>query len=688
MASRNAPNRLIHAQSPYLRQHAHNPVDWFPWGDAALEKAEREDKPLFVSIGYSTCHWCHVMAHESFEDPEVARLMNEAFVNVKVDREERPDLDDVYMTVCQLLTGQGGWPLNVILTPDKRPFFAATYIPKGARFGQKGMRELVPRVQQLWAEGREDVLQSAGRITEALTQTSVDNNVQDELTEAHLHAAYEELRERFDDQHGGFGSAPKFPSPHNLAFLLRYWHRTGDDEARRMAEQTLDAMRRGGVHDHVGFGFHRYSTDRQWHLPHFEKMLYDQATTALAYLEGHQATGRSAFAETARGVFAYVLRDLLAPEGAFYSAEDADSEGEEGKFYVWTDAEIRAALEADEAELVIEAFGVDPEGNYREEATGEATGRNVLHLRRELTESEREVWERARQRLYEVREERARPDLDDKILTDWNGLMIAALARGAAVLGEARYAEFARQAADFLLETMRDADGGLRHRYREGEAGVAGFLDDYAFLGWGLIELYEATFEPHYLERALELTDRMLARFEDAERGGCYFVPPDAEDVLVRRKSFEDRAMPSGNSVAMFNLLRLARLTGRTDFEEHADRLSRAASARVNQVPIGFTHLLAALDLALGPSQEVVIVGDPDDPAAQAALQTLREAFRPRTVVVLKPSDADDAPIVDLAPFTRDMRRLDGETTIYVCQGHRCDQPTADIAAMRELLQA
>lgn len=682
------PNRLIHAQSPYLRQHAHNPVDWFPWGEQALAKAEEEDKPLFVSIGYSTCHWCHVMAHESFEDPDVARLMNEAFVNVKVDREERPDLDDVYMTVCQLLTGQGGWPLNVILTPDKRPFFAATYIPKEARFGRKGMRELVPRVQQLWAEGREDVLHSAERITEALTQTSVDNEVQDELTEAHLRAAYEGLRERFDEAYGGIGSAPKFPSPHNLTFLLRYAHRTGDDEARRMAEQTLDAMRRGGVHDHVGFGFHRYSTDRQWHLPHFEKMLYDQATTALAYLEGYQATGRSAFAETARGVFAYVRRDLLAPEGAFYSAEDADSEGEEGKFYVWTDAEIRAALDEAEADLVIEAFGVDPDGNYREEATGEATGRNVLHLQRELTESERAVWARARETLYGVREQRTRPDLDDKILTDWNGLMIAALARGAAVLDEARYAEAARRAADFLLETMRDDEGGLRHRYREGEAGVAGFLDDYAFLAWGLIELYEATFEPPYLESALELTDAMLARFEDAERGGCYFVPPDADDVLVRRKSFEDRAMPSGNSVAMFNLVRLARLTGRTDFEEHADRLSRAASARVNQIPIGFTHLLAALDLAVGPSQEVVIVGDPDDPATQEALQTLREAFRPRTVVVLKPSDADDDPIVDLAPFTRDMRRLDGATTIYVCQGHRCDRPTADIAAMRELLQA
>ncbi len=682
------PNRLIDAPSPYLRQHAHNPVDWFPWGEEALAKAEQEDKPLFVSIGYATCHWCHVMAHESFEDPDVARLMNEAFVNVKVDREERPDIDGVYMTVCQLLTGHGGWPLNVILTPDRRPFFAATYIPKDARFGRKGMLQLVPRVQELWQQAREDVLGSAERITEALTQTTLGHGVQDELTEAHLRAAYENLRERFDPDHGGFGSSPKFPSPHNVSFLLRYGRRTGDEEARIMAEQTLDGMRRGGVHDHVGFGFHRYSTDRQWHLPHFEKMLYDQATLALAYLEGHQATDRQAFAATARAIFSYVLRDLRSPEGAFHSAEDADSEGEEGKFYVWTDAEIRGVLDDDEAELVAEAFGVQPEGNYREEATGEETGRNVLHLQRDLSASEQALWDQARAKLYAARERRARPDLDDKILTDWNGLMIAALARGGAVLGEATYTDAAERAAGFLLGTMRPDDGGLFHRYRDGEAGVSGFLDDYAFLVWGLIELYETTFKPAYLRHAVELTDEMLARFEDTERGGCYFTPEGADDVLVRRKSFEDGAMPSGNSVAMFNLVRLGRLTGRTDLEDRADRLGRAASTSVNQVPIGFTHLLSALDFALGPTHEVVIVGDPDASGTQAALELLRGAFRPNTVIVLKSPDRRDSPVVEIAPFTRNMATLEGQPTIYVCRGHRCERPTADLDEMRALLAA
>ena len=682
------PNRLIDEPSPYLRQHAHNPVDWFPWGDEALRRAEQEDKPLFVSIGYSTCHWCHVMAHESFEDPDVARLMNEAFVNVKVDREERPDIDGVYMTVCQLLTGHGGWPLNVILTPEKRPFFAATYIPKDARFGRKGMLQLVPRVQELWREGREDVLQSAERVTEALAQTTVERGVQDELTEAHLRAAYEDLRDRYDPDHGGIGSAPKFPSPHHLMFLLRYWHRTGEDKARQMVEATLEAMRLGGIHDHVGFGFHRYSTDRQWHLPHFEKMLYDQATLALAYLEGHQATERADFAQTARDVFTYVLRDLRAPEGAFYSAEDADSEGEEGRFYVWTEVEIRDVLDDDEAAFVIDAFGVHPEGNYREEATGEETGRNVLHRQRDLSDSERKLWDRAREKLYAAREKRVRPHLDDKILTDWNGLMIAALARGGAVLDEPTYTEAAERAAGFLLETMRHPDGRLIHRYRDGDAGVDGFLDDYAFLVWGLIELYEATFDPPYLQHALELTDAMLARFADNERGGCYFTPADADNVLVRRKTFEDGAMPSGNSVAMANLLRLSRLTGRTDFEAPADRLSRAASTSVNQVPIGFTHLLSGLDFALGPSQEVVVVGDRTASPTQEAIRTLRRGFRPKTVVLLKAPDAGDSSIAQIAPFTRDMESRDGRTTLHVCRGHQCERPTTDLSEMRALLRS
>jgi uncharacterized protein YyaL (SSP411 family) len=694
------PNKLISEKSPYLLQHAHNPVEWYPWGSEAFELAHREDKPIFLSIGYSTCHWCHVMEQESFEDPEVARLLNEAFVCIKVDREERPDIDNTYMIVCQMMIGRGGWPLTIIMTPDKKPFFATTYIPKETRFGQPGMKELVPGIKALWQGRRGELLTSADQITVALDQIAREAPPAPgmELGEDALRIAYGQLAQGFDQQYGGFGTAPKFPLPHNLMFLLRYWRRTGDGQALAMVERTLEAMRLGGIYDHVGFGFHRYATDSRWFLPHFEKMLYGQALLAMVCIEAYQATdGKEVYGQTAREIFAYVLRDMMSAEGGFYSAEDADSEGEEGKFYLWTLDEVRHVLSEEEAELIARVFDIKEKGNFQEEATGRETGKNILFLNKPLAtiasdltipiaELDKRV-EAARTKLFEARAQRVHPHKDDKILADWNGLMIAALSRGAQVFDEPRYADTARRSADFILAHMVDAKGRLFHRYRDGEAAIPAFLDDYAFLTWGLIDLYETSFEPHYLEKALDLTDITLKHFWDAEQGGFFFTADDADTVLVRKKEVSDGALPSANSVAMTNLLRLARLTARPEYEEKAAALSRAFSNTVMQSPGQYTQLLIALDLARGPSFEVVIVGDSQAEDTKALVRALRRAFVPNKVVIFRPADEKAPPITRLAGFTKDLGRLDNKATAYVCRAFRCELPITEAHQMLALLQ-
>ncbi|MCJ7618383.1 MAG: thioredoxin domain-containing protein, partial [Desulfobacterales bacterium] len=551
------PNRLALEKSPYLLQHAYNPVDWYPWGSEAFEKAKREDKPIFLSSGYSTCHWCHVMEKESYEDEEVAELMNDVFVSIKIDREERPDIDGVYMNVCQAMTGSGGWPLNIILTPDKKPFFAGTYIPKESSYGRKGMLELIPDISDIWKKNRGEAESLAAQVISSLSEEQEGG---EELKEDVLHVAYEQLLEVFDEQHGGFGGAPKFPTPHNLTFLLRYWKRTGDKMALRMVERILTAMSMGGIYDHAGFGFHRYSTDTRWLVPHFEKMLYDQALLAMAYTEAYQATGNQEFKRIACEVFTYVLRDMTSPEGGFYSGEDADSEGVEGKFYVWTEEEIDLAL-GEDGELMKKVFGINKNGNFMEEE--KSSGKNILHLSKTLPElaadlklQADEIRRRvgdAKQKLFAVREKRVHPGKDDKILTDWNGLMIAAFAKGAQAFDEPAYADAACRATDFILSRMRGKDGRFFHRYREGEPAVMAFLDDHAFLACGLIELYEATFEVSYLRAALEITDKMIEHFWDKENYGLYFTADDAEKLIFRKKEIYDGAVPSGNSVAMLN---------------------------------------------------------------------------------------------------------------------------------------
>jgi len=689
-------NRLQYEKSPYLLQHADNPVDWYPWGTEAFEKARKENKPVFLSIGYSTCHWCHVMAHESFEDPEVARLMNETFVCVKVDREERPDVDNVYMTVCQMMTGGGGWPLTILMTPDKKPFMAATYIPRETRFGRMGMVELVPRVKALWATDRGSIVQSANQIAGTIRRASM-NGQGEALDATTLKETYDLLARRFDRKHGGQGTAPKFPTPHHLMFLLRYHKRTGDPEPLAMAEKTLQAMRRGGIYDHIGFGFHRYATDEGWLVPHFEKMLYDQALLTIAYLEAYQATGKEEYAATAREILAYVLRDMTAPEGGFYSAEDADSEGVEGKFYLWSERELREVLAESDADLVVKAFNVEATGNFHEESTGQRTGSNILHLTRPLSElavelgieepALRDRLEAARQKLFAHRQGRVHPHKDDKILTDWNGLMIAALARAAQVFDDPRYVEAANRSADFVLSRMRTTQGRLIHRYRDAQAALPAHVDDYAFMVWGLIELYETTFEPHRLRTAVELTGTLIEHFWDEEGGGFYFTADDGEALLVRQKEIYDGAVPSGNSVAMWNLLRLGRLTGNADLERRASTLCRAFSKIVRQLAGAYTQLMVAVDFAVGPAHEVVIAGRPGAEDTRAMLRALHRRFLPNAVVLFRPTDHSAPQIVQLAGFLEHHTSIDGKATAYVCANHSCNRPTTKIDEMLTLIE-
>lgn len=687
-------NRLLKEKSPYLLQHAYNPVDWYPWGEEAFTKAAAEDKPIFLSIGYSTCHWCHVMAHESFEDEEVARLMNELFVSIKVDREERPDIDNVYMKAAQIMTGRGGWPLTIVMTADKQPFFAGTYFPREGRFGQVGMVELIPRLKDIWQNQRDKVVESATGVVEALREprsesptTEVDINI--------LQSAFNQLSDTFDADKGGFGGAPKFPTPHNLTFLLRYWKRSGNPTALRMVEETLQAMRRGGIYDQIGFGFHRYSTDREWLVPHFEKMLYDQALLAIAYLEAFQATGRDEFAATAKEIFTYVLRDMNDPAGGFYSAQDADSPGGEGKFYLWSRAEIEEALTPDEAKIAIKAFNISAAGNFQDQLSQQFTGENILYLAKSTAElatasarSEKELrrqLDSIRAQLFNKREQRPRPHKDDKILTDWNGLIIAALAKGAQLLGEPKYGAAAARAVDFIFTNMRDSGGGLLHRYRDGEALLPAYLSDYAFLVWGLIEFYEATFDVSYLKQALELNDKMLALFWDDKNGGLYLAVEDSQDLFHRPKEIYDGAVPAGNSVAALNMLRLGRLAAKPELEAKAAALERYFADKIGQMPVAHTQMLAAVDFGLGPSYEVIVVGEKQSRQTEAMLEALRKKFIPNKVVLFRDSGQKEPEIDRIVEFMDSYKSINGKTTAYVCQNYTCSRPVTDAVELLKM---
>lgn len=677
-------NRLAKEKSPYLLQHAGNPVDWYPWGEEAFEKAAREGKPVFVSVGYSTCHWCHVMERECFEDAEVAALMNRAFVPVKVDREERPDIDGVLMGVCQIVSrGNCGWPLNVALTPEKKPFFATTYIPKRSKFGRAGMMELIPRIVEAWETRREEIERAAGGIEAALAeaQAAIESGGGAEDSEI-LEAGAAQIAANFDAAFGGFGGAPKFPSPHTVLFLLRRHHRTGDKNALAMAEKTLDAMLCGGINDHIGGGFHRYATDRRWLVPHFEKMLYDQALISLALAEAWLVTGKEDYRRGARRALDYVMRDMTAhggtaPEGTahgggFFSAEDADSEGGEGKFYLWEAADFDRALGGGTAAReAAEILNIKEGGNFTDEATGEMSGENIPHI---TPGTAAEISETVRETLFTVREKRPRPHRDDKILADWNGLMIAAFATAAQAFGEKRYLKAAENAADFITVNLLK-NGNLFHRYRDGEAAIAGNLDDYAFTVWGLLELYGAGFNTAHLKTAVLLNTVMTEKFSDPDGGGFFFAPDGAEKLILRKKEFHDGAMPCGNSVAVANMIKLSRLTGDPAHENRAWEIVRSLSLSLEKLPSSHAMLLCALEESAGKAEDIVIA-----PAGgggeKTVINALAETYRPgSTVMVRKPDDGGE--LAAVAPFTAGCAPAGGKTMVYACKNGACGMPVS-----------
>jgi uncharacterized protein len=678
-------NRLIKEKSPYLLQHAHNPVDWYPWSKEAFDRAQTENKPIFLSIGYSTCHWCHVMEKECFEDQEVAQLLNNAFVCIKVDREERPDLDTTYMAVCQAMGRSCGWPLNILMTPNMNPFFAASYIPKESTRGLVGMLDLVPQIMQIW-KMRKSELEILGADMRNRLEAMEKRTPEDELGKEVLQEAYEMLSRDFDEENGGFGRAPKFPRPHSLLFLLRYWKRTSEETALSIVEKTLRKMRLGGIFDQIGYGFHRYSTDAEWLVPHFEKMLYDQALLALVYAEAYQATGAGKFGITAKETLEYVLNDLSSQEGCFFSAEDADSEGEEGKYYLWTMAEIIEILPAADADLAVHLFGLKTEGNYFDTSVGKTNGKNILHLATPLEEIAEykgitldELIARLgniRNALFEARKKRIRPGRDEKILTDWNGLMIAALAKAHRVFGDSNYLQVSVKAAEFLIENMLRKDGSLLHRFAKGEKAIEGFLDDYAFLTFGLIELYEATFQNKYLQTAEALTHIMIKKFWDEENGGFYFTAAKSETMMPRMKQIYDGAAPSGNSVALLNLQRLSRLTNNSVFEVVATKLMKAFSNEVQGAPEAYAFLLSGVDFVVGPSQLVTIVGDIREKDTLDFVEALRKPYLPNGVVLLR----------DPGKLEIGFEKIGGKATAYVCQDQTCLPPTNKVKEMLQLL--
>ncbi len=688
------PNRLINEKSPYLLQHAYNPVDWYPWGEEAFEKASIEDKPIFLSIGYSTCHWCHVMENESFEDEEVAKLMNDAFVSIKVDREERPDIDGVYMSVCQMITGGGGWPLTIVMTPDKKPFFTGTYFPKYNRFNRIGMMELIPRLKEIWLNRRDEVIKSAEEISSSLKNINFGLSPA-EIDDAILDKAYDDLNKRYDSDNGGFGTSPKFPSPHNLMFLLRYWKRNDNAKALEIVEKTLTQMRLGGIYDQIGFGFARYSTDKHWLVPHFEKMLYDQAMLIMAYTETYQITKNEFYKKTAEEIIEYVLRDMTHPDGGFYSAEDADSEGEEGKFYLWHADEIRNVLDKEESDLAIRIFNVSEYGNWVDESKGVMNGTNILHLKMtyedlasnlnsDINELLKKIG-RIREKLFNYREKRIHPHKDDKILTDWNALMISALAKAYQAFNSEKYMVAAEKAYGFIKQYLTKSDGTLFHRYREGDSGLPAHIDDYAFIMNALIDLYESTFNPEYLNRAFDLNEILIKEFWDETDGGFFFTSQKSEKLIARQKEIYDGAIPSGNSISLLNLLRLFKLTGKSEFSDYAERLINYFSYSITRSPSIFTQFLSGLDFYFGPTTEIVLSSYEFDDQINRALDLIRKDFNPNKVVVFNPANADYNLLKSIS-YLENMKPIGNKSTFYVCKNFICNQPVTDIESLVKIL--
>ncbi len=691
-------NRLAGEKSPYLLQHAHNPVDWYPWGDEAFQKARAENKAIFLSIGYATCHWCHVMERESFENEAVAKILNENFVSIKVDREERPDVDRVYMLFVQASTGQGGWPMSVWLTPERQPFFGGTYFPPDARFGRPGFAAILQGLAQAWKTDRERVEKSGAQVLEQLGEYTRFDSRGQLPGPGTIDKAFQIFRRSFDPEHAGFGRAPKFPRPSVFNFLLRYYAATGNSEALEMVAETLRAMSKGGMHDQIGGGFHRYSVDERWFVPHFEKMLYDQAQLAISCLEVFQITREEEFAAIARDIFTYVLRDLTDPGGGFYCAEDADSAADfanphdksEGAFYIWSSEELTAILGPAAFPSFADRYGVRESGNVDEDPQGEFIGRNILYEAKTIDETAargglavddvRAMLRESVAKLLAVRSKRPRPLRDDKILASWNGLMISAFAKGAQVLNEPVYAQAARSAADFLKATLWDPDRRiLRRRFREGEAAVDGFLDDYAFCGLALLDLYETTFGAADFQWAVELTERAMALFQDEKEGG-FFATASTGDLVLRLKDDYDGAEPSGNSAMALLLARLSRMTGREDFRVAAERTLQAFALRMEEGAAGVPQMLVALQFLEAPPREIVLAGAVAGPQAVGAeddplLVVIRKRFLPQAIVMRAEETG------------RTLTAIDGKPSAYVCENFACKLPVTTGHDLERLLK-
>jgi len=666
-------NRLINETSPYLLQHAHNPVDWYAWSPEALERAKAEDKLMLLSIGYSACHWCHVMEHESFENASIAKVMNDNFVNIKVDREERPDLDQIYMTAVQMMTGSGGWPLTIFLLPTGEPIFGGTYCPPDDRYNRPGFMRVLQTIADAYRTQRDEIVKNAAQFREHLARPAIQKGDGITIDEELLDSAYRAIASRFDSRYGGFGGAPKFPPSMSIDFLFRYYDRTGDDQALHMATLTLDRMAYGGMYDQVGGGFHRYSTDDHWLVPHFEKMLYDNALLARAYIDAHRITGSRLYKRITEETLDFVVREMRAPNGAFYSTQDADSEGVEGKFYVWSLEEFTKIV-GDDAELLAKYFDVTEQGNFEEH--------NILNVPREpelfcklegisLQELEAKV-ETAKKKLYAEREKRVRPGRDEKVLTDWNGLMLRAFAEAAAHFGRDDYRSIAEANARFLLETMWDGNR-LLHSFKDGRARFNAYLDDYVNVVDGLFTLYELTFDATWLDAAMRITDVMVVQFWDREGGGFHFTGKDHETLIARTKDFFDNATPSGNSVAADVLLRLAAILDRKDYREKAENVVTSAAGLLKQYASGFGRMLAAVDFWVGTSKEIAIAGNPS-----IFLPAVRKQYLPRTVVAA--GAAGKIALLQNRPM------IDGKPTAYICENFACKNPVTDPVMFEEQL--
>jgi uncharacterized protein YyaL (SSP411 family) len=670
------PNHLIDETSPYLLQHKNNPVDWYPWGPEALARSKSEQKPIFLSIGYSACHWCHVMEHESFENEAIAKQLNEKFVCIKVDREERPDLDQLYMNATQMMTGRGGWPMSVFLTPELKPFYAGTYWPPHASRGMPGFDDVITNVSSAWQDNREGVANQANRLTQELERMEQTKATGAALSEDLLTSAFRQLRSTFDSTYGGFGSGPnKFPAPMSLQLLLRHWHRRGDQQALDMVLKSLNRMAAGGIYDHLGGGFARYTVDPRWLVPHFEKMLYDNAQLAVTYVEAYQVTGDKNYARVVRETLDYTLRDMTDPLGGFYSTEDADSEGVEGKFYTWTLQQVRDVLDEAPATTFCRVFDVTDAGNFEDTNIlnlPKTLAQQAKLLNRELESLTSELAE-SRAKLFAVREKRVHPHKDDKVIVAWNGLMIDAMARAGAALGEPKYIAAGEKAANFLLTQLRAPNGGLLHTWRHGKAKLAAYLDDYACLANGLVSLYEATFSSSYLEQAVALMQVVLKKFGDGKGGGFFYTADDQEKLIVRGKDFLDNAVPSGNAVAATVLMRIAKLTGDQAFQEAAMQTMLATVELMQRAPSATSQTLIAVDLQLGPTYELVLAGNLEQESSRKVLADLQGRFLPNKVLAFAGAEAGIAPA--LTDLLRGKTMLGESPTLYLCEGFTCQAP-------------